>query len=223
VPPSAFPAQHQPGFGIVKLLFHTMFAWLGRPGLLTGRRCGHRLAMAVSLPLAALLSACTTNPWGGPERQHAVYQAERFQPDETFSRLFDAGVEPTCEAARRALLSQGYVIASSEKDSLTARKQFQPAGDVHMEIIFHVVCVPQGASGEVSTAYVSARQDRYVIKKSSTTTSLGVAGVGISLPMSAGEESLVKVGSETIPAGTFYDRYFALMQQLLRELQEPAR
>ena len=37
----------------------------------------------------------------------------------------------------------------------------------------------------------------------------------LSSPLSASEDSLVKVASETIPAGAFYDRFFALMQRNL--------
>jgi hypothetical protein len=51
-------------------------------------------------------------------------------------------------------------------------------------------------------------------------SSLGVGPFGsISVPLSASEDSLVKVGSQTIPAGPFYDRYFALMQRLLGDMR----
>ncbi len=183
------------------------------PQLATGRA-------AVLLVLAAL-AGCAWQPGANGRVQHSVYQHERFQADETFSRLFDASVGDTCEAARRALLSQGYVITASRADAISGSKRFQPEGEVHMEISFTVVCVPEGASGRLSTAYVSAQQDRYVIKKVANNTSVGVGALGsISVPLSASEESLVKVGSETIPAGQFYDRYFALMARLLADLRE---
>ncbi|MCW5665984.1 MAG: DUF2242 domain-containing protein [Piscinibacter sp.] len=173
---------------------------------------------------AALLAGCAWQPGLGNGRTPSVYQDERFQPDETFSRLFDAGVADTCEAARRALLSQGYVVSTARPDVINGSKRFQPEGAVHMEISFTVVCVPEGAGGAVSTAYVSAQQDRYVIKRASTSAGLGVGALGsISVPLSSSEESLVKVGSETIPAGPFYDRYFALMQRLLADLRDTPR
>ena len=175
---------------------------------------------AVLLVLAAL-AGCAWQPGANGRVQHSVYQHERFQADETFSRLFDASVGDTCEAARRALLSQGYVITASRADAISGSKRFQPEGEVHMEISFTVVCVPEGSSGRLSTAFVSAQQDRYVIKKVANNTSVGVGALGsISVPLSASEESLVKVGSETIPAGQFYDRYFALMARLLADLRE---
>ncbi len=179
-----------------------------------------RAAAAASLALA-LLAGCAWQAGGGSRTNHSVYQQERFQSDETFSRLFDAGVGDTCEAARRALLSQGYVITATRADAINGSKRFQPEGEVHMEISFTVVCVPEGTGGRLSTAYVSAQQDRYVIKKVANNPSLGVGALGsISVPLSSSEESLVKVGSETIPAGQVYDRFFALMQRLLADLRE---
>jgi hypothetical protein len=80
--------------------------------------------------------------------------------------------------------------------------------------------VPEGAEGAIATAYVSAQQDRYVLKKVPNNSSLGVGMLGsISVPLSSSEDSLVKAASETIPAGAFYDRYFALMQRLLSDMR----
>lgn len=177
--------------------------------------------LAGLLGLAAVgLAACGSlggdSSAGG--RKGSVYQNERFQADETFSRLFDASVEDTCEAARRALLSQGYVINLAQAGSISGSKRFQPEGEVHVEISFNIVCVPEGGAGKLSTAYVSALQDRYTVKRSTNSTSLGVSAIGsISVPLSSTSESLVKVASETIPAGQFYDRFFALMQKMIKE------
>lgn len=172
------------------------------------------------LLVACALSACAGlggKSGGGSKR--AVYQNERFQSDETFSRLFDADVDTTCEAARRALLSQGYVISNAQSGLINGAKRFQPEGEVHVEIGFTVVCVPDGKAGTpLSTVYVSAQQDRYTLKKSPNSTSIGVSAIGsISVPLSSTQDSLVKVASETIPAGEFYDRFFALMQRLVKE------
>lgn len=175
-------------------------------------------------PIAALLavvaaSGCAWQPAADARDPMSTYRQERFQPDETYSRLFDAGVQQTCEAARRALLSQGYVITTAHDDSIAGRKRFQPDGEVHVEISFTVVCVPEG--GSLATAFVSAQQDRYVIKKVPNNTSLGVGMFGsISVPLSSTEDSLVKVGSQTIPAGPFYDRFFALMHRLLGDMHD---
>ncbi len=164
---------------------------------------------------AAFLTACSS-PSLGNKRADQVYLNEQFKADETFSRLFDADVGNTCEAARRALLSQGYVIGATQKGLINGVKRFQPEGEVHVEIAFTVVCVADGKAGALATAYVSAQQDRYVIKRSSASTSIGVSAIGsISVPLSSQQDSMVKVASETIPAGNFYDRFFALMQTML--------
>ena len=102
-------------------------------------------------------------------------------------------------------------------------KSFQPAGDLHVELGFHVVCVGDGPDQQVATAYVSAQQDKYALKKSSTAASLGVSAIGsISVPLSSTDDSLVKVASETITAHTFYDRFFVLMQRMLRDTNSSA-
>ncbi len=172
-----------------------------------------------ALLVLAALGGCAWDPTAAMRPKPSVYQQERFQSDETFSRLFDASVRDTCEAARRALLSQGYIITTARNDAIGGVKRFQPEGEVHMEINFTVVCVPEGVDGVLATAFVSAQQDRYVIKKLPNNTSVGVGMFGsISVPLSSSEDSLVKVGSETIPAGPFYDRYFALMLRLLADM-----
>lgn len=179
----------------------------------------HR-AFLIFLPLftGALLAGCALTPMSRDSSRKSVYQGESFAADETFSRLFDADVDNTCEAARRALLSQGYVISKSGGGIVQGAKSFQPEGDLHMEIAFHVVCVGDGPDQQVATAYVSAQQDKYALKKNSTAATLGVSAIGtISVPLSSTDDSLVKVASETITAHTFYDRFFVLMQRMLRE------
>ena len=180
----------------------------------------HTRARSVAALCAALAITGCALPPGVGRSPASVYQQERFQPEETFSRLFDGSVKDTCEAARRALLSQGYIISVARSDAITGAKRFQPEGEVHIELSFHVVCVPEGLDGALATAYVSAQQDRYVLKKLPNNTSVGVGPFGsISVPLSSSEDSLVKVGSETIPAGQFYDRYFALVKRLLGEMR----
>jgi hypothetical protein len=187
-----------------------------RCGFHGGPVTGWRLA---ALSTLLLIAGCTWPP-GGVRGVSSVYQQERFPLDETFSRLFDANVRDTCEAARRALLSQGYLISTARQDAVSGSKRFQPEGDVHVEISFTVICVPEGTNDAIATAYVSARQDRYVLKRVPNNSSLGVGVLGsISVPLSSSEDSLVKVGSETIPAGQFYDRYFALMQRQLADMR----
>ena len=176
-----------------------------------------RFVLILPMLIGALLAGCGALP-SAADKASKVYLRESFAAEETFSRLFDANVESTCEAARRALLSQGYVISKAETGSVRGSKHFQPGGEAHVEIAFNVVCVGDGPKQQIATAYVSAQQDRYALKKSNQAASLGVSALGsISVPLSSSEDSLVKVASETIPAGEFYDRFFTLMQRMLRE------
>ncbi|PZP30140.1 MAG: DUF2242 domain-containing protein [Roseateles depolymerans] len=179
----------------------------------------HRAFLIPALVLAgALLAGCGITPSSKDVSKKSVYQGENFSADETFSRLFDADVDNTCEGARRALLSQGYVISKSGGGVVQGTKSFQPEGDLHVELSFHVVCVGDGPGQQVATAYVSAQQDKYALKKSTNAASLGVSAIGsISVPLSSTDDSLVKVASETITSTAFYDRFFTLMQRMLRE------
>ena len=169
-------------------------------------------ALRRGLWLVPLLAGCasTPAPQYGPQ--------ERFSSVTTYARLFDASPAQTCEAARRALLSQGYLIQAASAEQVEGRKNFQPDAESHLQIFIRVVCVPDAPQGALSTGFVTAVQDRYTVKKVSNSASLGVSALGsVSIPLSSNEESLIKVGSETIPAGPFYDRFFVLMGRYLRE------
>jgi len=157
--------------------------------------------------LAAVLSACSTP-------KTAVYQKEEFSATNTYSHNFAAAGPATCEAARRSLLSQGYVIKDAKADLVEGHKNFQPEADVHAEIEFHVVCAANNNSS--TTIFVSAMQDRYALKKSNNSASVGLSVLGsISMPVGSSTDSLVKIASETIPAGQFYDRFFGLVEHYL--------
>jgi len=173
---------------------------------------GWLLAQGTVLGLCALCTGCTT-----PDS--TVYQKESFGTTGVFSREYPSNSIATCEASRRALLSQGYIVADVKADLVNASKSFQPASDSHVEISFHVVCVSDGPEGAKSTVFVNALQDRYVIKKTSSSASVGVGAIGaLSLPFGSSDDSLVKVSSETIPAGPLYDRFFGLTDKYLKQL-----
>jgi len=164
---------------------------------------------AAAFALTLLLSACSST-------QPAPFQREEFGVSNTYSRSFDGNEAQTCEAARRALLSQGYVVTIANADLVNARKNFQPEHDTHVQIEFRVVCTAQRKGTRPTLAFVSALQDRYALKKGSTAASVGVGAIGsLSLPFSAGDDSLVKVASETVTSASFYDRFFKLVASYL--------
>ncbi|MBS0341971.1 MAG: DUF2242 domain-containing protein, partial [Proteobacteria bacterium] len=131
------------------------------------------------------------------------------------------------EAARRALLSQGYQVKDATAQDVSGVKSFQPESDVHMEVTLRVVCAKDAqaaASGASTTAFVTALQDRYALKKTSNSAGVGVGVLGsISLPYSSSEDSLVKVASQTVTDERFYERFYALIDRyLLSQGPEPA-
>ncbi|HEY0200736.1 MAG TPA: DUF2242 domain-containing protein [Burkholderiaceae bacterium] len=166
--------------------------------------------------LTALLAGCAGGIGGGKNK---------FEPDDvdsstTHTRHYEATQAQTCEAARRALLSQGYMISTATNDQATGRKSFQPGAETHVEVEIRVVCAHEGVTDDKSAvAFVSALQDRYGIKKVNNSASLGVGGLGsLSLPFSASDDAMVKVASETITDARFYERFFTLIgTYLLRD------
>jgi hypothetical protein len=154
----------------------------------------------------------------GTGKNTPVYAQEKFEQASRHSRSFGVSAAQSCEAARRALLSHGYLVQRSNADLVEGRKSFQPAPDSHVQIEFHVVCAQEGP--EQSTVFVNALQDLYALKKSSNSASLGVGPLGsVSLPFGSSSDSLVKVSSETIPAGDFYERFFALIEHHLAQVE----
>ena len=162
-----------------------------------------------TLMSVALLAACSTS-------NRAKIEPEAFGSTTTHARNYASPPARTCEAARRALLSQGFVITAASASQVNGRKNFQPEHDLHVVLEFHVVCAADGRGGKKSIAFVNALQDRYALKKSNNSASVGVGAIGsLSLPFSSSDDSLVRVGSETVTAASFYDRYFVLLQRFL--------
>ncbi|MBI6926431.1 MULTISPECIES: DUF2242 domain-containing protein [Pseudomonas] len=171
-----------------------------------------RSSVSGALVLAALLAVLS----GCASKKPAVYEHENFDDSGTFSRSFPVGDANSCEAARRALLSQGYIITSSGPNQVVGNKSFQQNSDNHLQISFNVTCAPDASDEQHSTMFANALQDRYALKKSNTSASLGVGVLGsVSMPIGSSDDSMVKVASETVTAAQFYDRYFALVESYL--------
>jgi hypothetical protein len=167
-------------------------------------------AVAGAVALAALLAGCV----GTTPKTFGVQ--ENFGSVATYSRLFDATPQQTCEASRRALLSQGYIISTHQAELVEGKKSFQPEAESHLQMVVRVVCVPEANDGKVSLGFVTALQDTYALRKTNNSASVGVGAIGsVSLPFSASSESLVKVGSETISKDTFYESFFDLVKRYL--------
>lgn len=164
--------------------------------------------------IAISMAGCTTS-------KQAIYHQEEFGETDTYSRTFASSDAAACEAARRALLSQGYVISKAQANVVDGTKSFQPDADQHLEISFHIVCAANGATDKNATTFVSATQDRYALKKTNNSASLGVGVLGsVSMPFGSSDDSLVRVASETIRSGQFYDRFFGAVERYLGTVAE---
>lgn len=171
-------------------------------------RSFHMPAAGLVLLLAAI-AGCST-------QKTAIYEHENFDDSGTFSRNYPVSDTASCEAARRALLSQGYIITSSDPKLVSGHKSFQQTGETHLEISFSVVCAQDGSVDHHSTMFANALQDRYALKKVNNSASLGVGVLGsVSMPIGSTDDSMVKVASETVSSAQFYDRYFALVELFL--------
>lgn len=171
----------------------------------SARVAGRSLACA-SLALAA---GCT-----GP--RFAVETQESFDSAATFSRTYATVATQACEAARRALLSQGYVISSANAEQVRGRKSFQPTADAHAQVEVTVVCAKEGFAGRRTIAFANAVQETFSLRKSNNSASVGLSPFGsLSLPFAGSDEALVKVASITITNAAFYDRFFQLVERYL--------
>ena len=175
--------------------------------------------MLMSFPVRAVVVALVlTGLAGCSSKKTAIYEHENFDGSGTFSRNYPVTDKTACESARRALLSQGYIATARTQELIEGRKSFQPGPETNLEINFRVVCVPQTSDGKVSLGFATALQDRYALKKSATSASLGVGALGsLSLPFSSSNDSLVKIGSETIAQRSFYDSFFELVESYLKQ------
>ena len=178
--------------------------------------------MLMSFPLRALVVALVLAGLAGcSSKKTAIYEHESFDDSGTFSRNYPVTDKASCEAARRALLSQGYIITSNDPKMISGHKSFQQTGESHLEISFNIVCADDGGSEHHATMFANALQDRYALKKVNNSASLGVGVLGsVSMPIGSTDDSMVKVASETVSSAQFYDRFFGLVEVFLPKPRE---
>ena len=178
--------------------------------------------MLMSFPVRAVVVALVlTGLAGCSSKKTAIYEHENFDDSGTFSRNYPVTDKTACESARRALLSQGYIITSNDPKMISGHKSFQQTGESHLEISFNIVCADDGGSEHHATMFANALQDRYALKKVNNSASLGVGVLGsVSMPIGSTDDSMVKVASETVSSAQFYDRFFGLVEVFLPKLKE---
>ncbi|WP_338879223.1 DUF2242 domain-containing protein [Achromobacter veterisilvae] len=171
-----------------------------------------RPSVALLAVLAGVLAGCSSPK---PE-----FEKENFAQSDTYSRTVPAGSAAACDAGRRALLSQGYNIDKFEGARVTGHKNFQGEDGQHTQISFNIECASDGNSNERATVFANAVQDRYSIKRTANSASVGVSVLGqVSMPFGASDDSLVKTASQTVARPQFYDGFFQLLQRFLPDAQ----
>ncbi|MEG8065212.1 DUF2242 domain-containing protein [Xanthomonas hortorum pv. gardneri] len=163
----------------------------------------------------ALLGALATRAGCGGSKGDTMLMRESFNSDDTYSRSVAATSVQACEAARRVLLSQGYAVTRADAAGVEGSKNFQlKEADQSEQLNLRISCATQ--EGGKAQVFVSALQDRYALKKSSTSASVGVGVLGsLSLPVGSTGDSLVRVSTTTVQDAAFYKRFFERLNSYL--------
>lgn len=179
----------------------------------------HCVARCVSLPLFAILTAVLA----GCTSPKPAYEREDFTQNDVFSRTFPSASTTACDAGRRALLSQGYNIDRFDPARVSGHKNFQGEDGLHTQINFNIDCASDGSANQRATVFANAVQDRYSIKRTSSSASVGVSVLGqVSMPFGSSDDSLVKTASQTVSRPKFYEGFFQLLQRFLPDAEAAA-
>ncbi|MCC8552298.1 DUF2242 domain-containing protein [Xanthomonas hortorum] len=171
--------------------------------------CSSLIARGALLGVLATLAGC------GGSKGDTMLMRESFNSDDTYSRSVAATSVQACEAARRVLLSQGYAVTRADAAGVEGSKNFQlKEADQSEQLNLRISCATQ--EGGKAQVFVSALQDRYALKKSSTSASVGVGVLGsLSLPVGSTGDSLVRVSTTTVQDAAFYKRFFERLNSYL--------
>ena len=151
------------------------------------------------------------------------YQPENFDAHNAYAHHYAVSPARACEAGRRALLSQGFVVDTADAKQVSGHKYFQPDSNHNVQLTFHVVCAAQGKdAGGGTIVFASGLQDQYTLRKTKESASVGVGMLGsLSLPFAGSTDALVKVASATINDNALYESFFDLVNKLLQSGQVP--
>ena len=160
---------------------------------------------ALASLLLMLLAGC-----GGPQR---YAQGEEFAADARYHRDFAASAAALCDAARRVLLGDGYLVTRTEDPGLVGGKEFQIEEQQHAILNVYVSCEPRAGK---STLYVTATEEHYDVKATRQSSSIGFPMVA---PIYYGTQSeangQVKTRGETVSERSFYERFYRAVQRQL--------
>lgn len=174
-----------------------------------------RLSVPLLVCVSAILAGCAS--------PKAAYEREDFAQNDVFSRTFPTASTTACDAGRRALLSQGYNIDRFDAARVSGHKNFQGEDGQHTQINFNIDCASDGSANQRATVFANAVQDRYSIKRTTSSASVGVSVLGqVSMPFGSSDDSLVKTASQTVSRPKFYEGFFQLLQRFLPDAEAAA-
>jgi hypothetical protein len=174
-----------------------------------------RLSVPLLVCVSAILAGCAS--------PKAAYEREDFAQNDVFSRTFPTASNTACDAGRRALLSQGYNIDRFDPARVSGHKNFQGEDGLHTQINFNIDCASDGSANQRATVFANAVQDRYSIKRTTSSASVGVSVLGqVSMPFGSSDDSLVKTASQTVSRPKFYEGFFQLLQRFLPDAEAAA-
>lgn len=153
---------------------------------------------------ALLLTAC------GGTRTYAV--KEDFQNDTRYRRDFSGAVAPVCDAARRVLQGDGYLVGKSADHDLIGTKEFPIEENRQALLHLYVTCSPRGNG---STLFVTATEEHFDVKTNSEGTSIGIPLTPLSIGSRKETHSLAKTHGETVTDYNFYQRFYRAVEKEL--------
>ncbi|HET7832144.1 MAG TPA: DUF2242 domain-containing protein [Gallionella sp.] len=164
-----------------------------------------RYAFALML-IVPLLAACS-----GPR---TIAARETFEAESRHYRDYAANPGVACQAARRVLLSDGYVITpDSTEQKLSGDKEFQVDKE-HQGVLRVYVTCSQRNSG--STVFVTATEHHFAIRTSRETTSVGVPLLPpLALYRKNEIDNLVQTWGETVSRQDFYEHFYEALDHQL--------
>lgn len=151
-----------------------------------------------------LLSAC------GGTRTYAV--KEDFKNDSRYRRDFSTAAAPVCDAARRVLQGEGYLVEKSVDHDLVGTKEFPIEENRQALLRLYVTC---GQRAEGSTLFVTASEEHFDVKTSSESTSIGVPLTPLSISSKREINTQTKTHGETVTDRNFYERFYRAVQKEL--------
>jgi hypothetical protein len=140
-----------------------------------------------------------------------------FSATAPFSKTVSGSGDAVCWSVKRALLSQGYMVdRSNDPGVLTGTRDYQPDSKLNVSIRLQTSCSDNRDGTSIVFAAASREDSR--LQKMKQTSSAGIGPATITMP-SGSAKILGVVRRETIQDPSFYNHFFALVDQYIADEQ----